>query len=340
MPHNRSIDGDPHFRRGMNSINPLDLVEGFYLRSFNMVNRGGLLQTRPGYRWVETLPDGVPQGITIFTPRNSLPEMIVVIGGAVYRSLFPYDEFTQLTDIELSPFATQVYFAHCTKTVTRNEDNSLSFTTPVNVLIIQDGASAPAYYDGHYAGHRTGELTTPVGTVMAWTGDRLWVASKNKIFVSDIEDPYSFYESVYNALGGKRYFSIEGEITAMAETPGSQPQLLVFTSTRTEAFKSYIRDRDSWPDVAEFQRPIFPSLGCVANRSLFAQHGLLWWLSAYGLVSLDSALLSEQTSELDFQDNEMSWSKAQLNTDLSGAAGVRIFTTPTPGSWILQFEIR
>lgn len=318
----RVIDGDTAFRRGMNSVNPLDLPEGFHFRSINLLNRGGVLQTRPGYRWVATLPDGVIQGFTIFKPKGSVPQLIAVISGRVYRSVFPYGEFELIESIELSTSAPQAYFAHTTKTVQRNEDDSLSFILPLNVLMISDNLSAPAYYDGVSSGHITGPKTTPVGGPMAWSGDRLWIAVGNLVYASDIADPFSFFEDTYNTLGGRQSFRVEGTVTAMAETPGlSSPQLLIFTDSRTIAFQSAVRERTLWTTLPDFQRTIFTTLGCVSQRSIVPQHGLLYWMSAYGLVSFDAALLSMQSSELDYQDNEMAYSKSRLNSDLSVCAG-------------------
>jgi hypothetical protein len=316
------VDGDTQFSRGMNSVNPLDLPDGFYFRSFNTINRGGILQTRPGYNWVATLPAGVVQGFTIFEPKGGIPELIAVIGGLVYRSLFPYVTFEEIEGIELYSEAPQVWFAHTTKSVQRNPDNSLSFIVPRNVLIITDDRSAPAYYDGVSRGHITGPKTTPAGGPIAWSGDRLWIAVGRLVYASDIADPMSFYEDTYNTLGGRQSFTVEGNVTAMGETPGlSSPHLLVFTDSRTVMFQSNVRERSLWAELPDFQRTIFPTLGCVSQRSLVAQHGLLYWMSSGGLVSFDTALLSQQSSELDYEDNEMAFSKSRLNGDLTACAG-------------------
>lgn len=334
----------------MNSINPLDLTEGFYLRSINTLNRGGVIQCRPGYRWVTTLPDGNVQGFTMFTPRGSTPQLIAVVAGRVYRSLLPYSEFEEIEGIELAEFADKVYFAHATKSTQRNEDDSVSLIVPVNTLIIQDNQSAPAFYDGSASGHITGDRTTPVGGPMKWTGDRLWVSEGNRIYVSDIADPYSFVEDTYNTLGGRESFLVDGEVVGMAETPGlASPQLLVFTDSQTVAFQSNVRERSAWATLPDFQKTIF-NVGCVSHRSIIAQHGLLWWFSPFGLLSFDGAVLAEHSSELEFQDNEMASSKARLHSDLSGVAGASfenylLLSTPhsdifNPHTWVLDFTVR
>lgn len=352
VPQDRIIDGDTTFARGANSLVPaIELPAGAYVRSINMLNRGGGLQTRPGFRWMATLPVGEVQGFTMFTPRGQTPQLLAVIGGTVYVSLLPYTEWAEVPGITLSETALRVYFAHCSKSVERNEDLSITVVTPVNTLVIQDGQSAPAFYDGTSSGHITGASTTPVGTAMAWSGDRLWVANGNQVFVSDIADPYSFVEETYNTLGGKEYFLVEGEITGMAETPGiASPQLLVFTDSKTTLFQSNVRERTLWPELIDFQRTLLPNVGAVSQRSIVPQHGLLFWMSAYGLVSFDSALLAQQSSELAFHDNEMAFSKSRLNGDLSGVAGISyenylLMSVPyadqyNPHTWVLDFTVR
>lgn len=350
VPAIRQLDGETQFGRGVDSNNPTDLPEGFYLRSINMVNRGRVLQTRPGYRWIATLPDGQLQGLTFLRPLRSAPQLVAVVAGTVYRSYAPYEEFEELEGLVFSSTAPAVYFAQATKSVRRNSDGSVSFVAPVATLLIQDGINAPAYYDGTDFAHIRGAKTTPVGTVMSWSGDRLWVANGNRIYVSDISDPYSFYEDTYNTLGGRQSFTVVGDVTGMAETPGSAaPQLLVFTDRQTVAFKSNVRERSSWPSLDDFQTTLFP-LGCVSHRSLVTQHGMLYWMSPQGLVSFDSAALSLQSSELGIQDNEMAWSKARLNGYLAGIAGgshenYLLMSVPhadnfNPHTWVLDFSIR
>lgn len=347
---NRIIDGDSQFRRGFNSVNPLDLPAGFYYRSTNMSNRGGVLQTRPGYKWMATLPSGNLQGLTIFTPKDSSPQMVVAVDGAIYRSFLPYKEFEQLEGIEFSATAKDVFFATGTKSVRRNADASLTFIAPVNTLMMQDGVNAPAYYDGNSFGHLTGSKTTPIGTVMAWSGDRLWVASGNHIFVSDIDDPYSFFEDTYNTLGGRQFFLVEKEVTGMIEVPGAEsPQLLAYTDSECIAFQSNIRNRDLWTTTADFQRTLF-DIGCVSHRSLVAQNGLLHWFSPFGLVSLDSAVLAKHSSQINLLDNELAWSKSNLNAELSGVAAgsfENYLMVSVPYSdhynrhtWVLDFTVK
>jgi hypothetical protein len=352
MPNpNRVVDGDAQFRRGMNSVNPMDLPDGFYFRAFNLINRGGVLQTRPGYKWVATLPAGVLQGFTIFKPKGAASVLVAVVGGLVYKSIFPYSTFEQVEGIRLYSEAPAVYFAHTTKSVQRNADGSLSFIVPRNVLMISDNTSAPAYFDGVAAGHITGPKTTPTGGPMAWSGDRLWIAVGNQIYASDISDPFSFYEDTYNTLGGRQYFTVEGNVTAMSETPGlDSPQLLVFTSSQTIMFRSSIRERSLWVGTNDFQRTLFTNIGCVAHRSLVAQNGLLYWMSAYGLISFDAAVLSIQSSQLPFQDNEMAFSKARLNGNLSGVAGASfenflLMSVPyahndNTHTWVLDYAVQ
>ena len=349
-PPQRLLDGDSHLRRGMNSLNPLDLVAGFYATSVNMLNRGGVLQTRPGYRWMTTLPDGLLQGFTVFRPLNAPPQFILVIEGLVYRSYFPFEDYVQVEGVFLSPTLPRVYFCQAIRSVRRKEDDSLEFIDPVAVLFIQDGINAPVYYDGTRFEAIRGAKTTPMGTVMAWSGDRLWVANGPRIYVSDISDPVSFFEDTYNTLGGRQSFSVVEDVTAMAETPGAAtPQLLVFTQNTVTVFQSNVRERSTWPTLQDFQKNLF-NVGCVSQRSLVEQHGVLYWMSNFGLVSFDSAALSLHSSELRLSDNEMAWSKARMNGYMSSIAASTfenylIISIPhtsyyNPHTWVLDFTVR
>jgi hypothetical protein len=349
-PPKRIFDGDAQFRRGVHSVNPLDLVQGFYARSVNILNRGGVLQTRPGYRWLATLPKGKLQGFTVFRPFDSEPQLLVVVGGFVYRSYYPYEKFTKVEGIFFSERVERVYFAHTVRVLKRNEDTSLTFITPIVTLMIQDGINAPAYYDGTDFLHLKGALTTPRGTVMAWSGDRLWVAQGSRIYVSDIGNPLSFFEEIYNTLGARQFFTVNGDVTGMAETPGSaSPQLLVFTQSQTVAFQSNVRERSTWPTLPNFQTKLF-DVGAVSHRSIVAQHGLLYWMTSFGLVSFDSAVLSLHSSELGFKDNEMAWSKARMNGYMASICGASfenylIMSVPhesyyNPHTWVLDFTVR
>lgn len=316
------FDGDLTFLRGMQSaLDPTQITDGGYVWSMNTVNRGGVLQCRPGYRIKFCLPDGLLQGGILFRSRRNAAEVIVFcVAGVAYVSEYPYETYTVLPNITLSDRAEMVYFAVAEQTVELNDDGSKTFINPRNILFIQDGRSPVAYYDGGESGHVSGSGMTPGGTHMVYTGNRLWVARNEKLFASDIFDPFSFTEGAY--LGGSDAFVLPGNITGMAELPSTaSPTLIVFTDSSTTLFQSNIRDRTLWAETPDFQKIILPSIGCVAARSVVAHYGLLWWFSQHGLTRFDTALLSQQTSRINYLDVEMGISKSRLDADLSGIAG-------------------
>ncbi|NOS67893.1 MAG: hypothetical protein HOO67_06070 [Candidatus Peribacteraceae bacterium] len=317
----RLEDFDLSFLSGMDSLSePGQLEAGFYSRSMNTVNRGGTVQCRPGHRCKMVLPQGNLQGGIVFRPKKGPEVLLVAVDGIVYSSVFPFSSFEALSDIEFAPHVRQLFFVQAEQSIVQNADGSLTLVAPKNIVVIQDGGLTPAaVYDGTRAVHQRGEGTIPAGGPMAWSGDRLWVARDANLFASDIANPVSFTEPLYIATISA--FVLPGVITALAEIPSAETaSLLVFTDEATTLIQSGIRNRAAWPTVENFQRVILPKVGCVSERSITSHLGLLYWYSAFGLTSLDSALLTKQTSVLPYSDNEMADSKARLSADLAGVA--------------------
>ena len=320
----RELDGDAHFRLGMDSANdPDQLPAGMYARAFNAVKRGGKLQCRPGHYQLAHLPPGRIQGAHGFKTTDGVPVLLVAVGGRVYRFLAPFKRAELIPGIQFAENATDVYFATTTWSVRRNADGSLTLLSfPKTVVIMQDGLSAPGYYDGYENGHIRGEYTTPLGSVMCWSGDRLWVARGRRLFASDIGNPFSFFEGEYIGAQGINSFLLPDNITGMAEVTGvSDPFLLVFTEKEGVAFQSNIRQRSAWESVQNFQKTITPGVGCVAHRSIVNAFGQLWWMTSTGVINLDLALAVNQESKLTNIDNNMAWSKRFLSERLSGVCG-------------------
>lgn len=319
----RLVDGDTTLALGMNSLfDPKQLDAGFFGQSMNTLNRGGIVQCRPGYRCLFAMPPGRLQATILFRPKQSAEQIVFVVEGRIYVSDLPFTSFRLLNNVLMSESADRIHWAVAEKSTERNEDGSVEFITPKTILLFQDGITPPAYFDGSESGHlrNTNPLAntlTPLGGPMAWVGDRLWVARGSKVFASDIADPFSFTDDTY--LGGNPYFILTEEVTAMAVTPGLESkQLIVFTDNTTSLFQANIRDRSTWTQVPDFQKEVLPSIGCRASKSVTSHYGLLWWYSQFGLTSLDTASLSQQTSRLPYSDNEMSVSKGYLRGDLSG----------------------
>lgn len=319
------LDYDGSWFRGMKSdCDPGQVPQGYYWNGLNTINQGGVISCRPGYRCIITLPDGNLQGIAIFRPKVGLEEAVVVIDGRAFVAPYPFLDFQQLVNIQFSPHAKQIFFVmteQSARRITEDLGSAIELINPKAVLFMQDGGeSAPAYYDGTDADHiRNRPFETPVGSSMAWVGDRLWVATDSFLKASDIANPFSFREGIY--LGGISAFSFTSEITALAVTPSLEfPQLLVFTEDTCSILQANIRNRDDWLNTPDFQRQIF-AVGCTSQRSIAAHFGELAWFSQGGITFFDAAALSKQTGRLPLRDSEMAVSKSTLWEDLSMVAG-------------------
>lgn len=304
------------FVGGANSaLDPTQLPPGFYSRGMNVVHRGGIVQCRPGYKCMMELPEGRVQGLAVFKPKVGMESLLFVVEGNLYVSAYPFNTYRHLSEVSFSSTATQVFFKQVEQSVRLNVDGSLSFITPRNLMVIQDGGySKPVVYDGATA-HSTTDI--PLGGAMEWVADRLWVARGSSLYASDIANPVAFTENLY--IASPAFFVLPGDITGLSKTPSVDfPQLLVFTRNSTTLIQAGIRNRASWSATPDFQREVLPHIGCVSHRSIVAHHGILFWFSRYGLTSLDAAMQANITSALPYRDAEMTDSKARLSSDLSG----------------------
>lgn len=332
------IDGSSSLVLGCDSYTQsaeLDARE--YVMGQNVVCRGGIVQTRPGSRTVFCLPDGNFQGCTMFTPANGIAQLVFAVDGAIYVSPSPFTEYRRLWNLQFSNTAKFIAWAVCLKSTDYDSQGVLiSLPNPYSVLMIQDGLTRAAYWDGNTAAHLNpatpdfpdqtdiipGFTETPVGLWMIWSGNRLWVSRGNQIFASDIGNPLKFTEAQY--LNEARAFYLSGDCTGMIEVPSDNnvsKGFIAFTDHDGTLFQSYIQDRTTWLDTPLFQNTIIPTIGCVAPRSLVTQYGLNWWFSARGLTNINAALRQNITSRLDYQDNQMFTSKAYLSPELDGICG-------------------
>lgn len=297
---------------------PDDIGKNQYVWGINIVNRGGIVQTRPGFKYVTGIVGTRIQGSTIFTPKDSLPMMLVAVDGRIYRSQFPFRSFTRIAGLSFLQDAEIITFQPCFKSVELNPDGSLTLIDPKPIVIIQDGKTFAGKYDGSSGRHMDPGIPfygPPIGRWMAWAGNRLWVSKGNKIYASDLESPDTFSEDTY--LAEKSGFSLPGECTGLIETT-DEKALLAFTETTTTSLQSNIRDRTQWQTTPQFQREVIKHLGCVSGRSPINQYGMTWWMSKSGFVNLDSALFTNQTSKVITMDDEMMRSKRILSSTMSG----------------------
>lgn len=308
------------FQGAKSDCDPSQLPLGYYWSGINMLNLGGTLSCRPGYRCLAGLPPGNLQGATIFRASGSVEQIIFVIDGLAYATSYPFQDFRQIPGIQLSPTARQVYWALTVQSTERLSEDiaaAIRVIIPKSVLFIQDGGqTAPAWYDGSNAGHVVGNaFDTPSGGPMAWVGERLWVASDNQVFASDIDNPFSFREQIY--LGGVSSFFFKSEVTAMLPTPSIEsPQLMVFTEIDGSILQANIRDRTQWPTTNLFQDEVI-QVGCLSQRSAISHYGQLVWFSPSGVAVFDPATAGKLTARLPVRDNEMMISKVALAEDLS-----------------------
>lgn len=346
----RGVNGSAYFIAGMNSgIDPAFVDDRGYFSAMNIVNRGGLAQTRPGYQCRFQIPDGNLQGGCYYRPLGGAPFLVFAVDGIIYTTRYPFNSYHALPGIKFYAAAPKIYWQVATKSVEQAQDGTLTIIDPIRLLVMQDGGyTKAAYYDGTNSRHlNPSDDETPLGGPMAWSGDRLWVAVGNQLFASDITDPLTFTEVTYLAEGGSFYTA--EPITAMAEIPGlATPQLSVFTETDSILFQSGIRDRTTWKSQVNppFQSSLFPGVGCVSHRSIVNQAGLLWWMTLTGLTNFNAATQAKLSSVLAPQDMEMAVSKGNISPNIADTAGASfenygLFSVPSGDkknrhTWVLD----
>lgn len=305
---------------GCNSlIHPTEISPREYAWGENIVNRGGIVQNRPGFKLKASIAGTRVQGFCIFTPRSSTARLVVAVDGKIYQAAYPRYEFIQIAGLQFSATAEFIVFQPATKSVKRNPDGSLTIITPTPVLMIQDGENRCGYWDGATAKHLNPDapdLGTPIGLWMAWTSSRLWVMKGRRIYASDIADPLTFSENTY--LAERSNFDLPDDGTGLIET-ADQTGLLAFTARTTTALKSYIFDRTQWATTPDFQKLIVPGVGNVAPRSARNQYGETYWQSERGFVSLNAALYTQRNNHLETLDGAMMRSKRNLSARLTAA---------------------
>lgn len=316
--------------QGMDSgVDPEFLGDRFAYLGVNTVSRGGRLRTRPGFETVFNAPHGQPQGITLFTQNNGVPNLVFACDGYVYHSPYPFVEYFQLPNIKFSGWSRNVVFQPCLQTTDYDEDGRLFFLNrPRHLLIMQDGRTPAAYWDGSVSRHLNPEKSfqeftvqgkdeTPLGLWMAWVADRLVVFRGNRGFASDIGNPLKFTETQY--LAESRSFTFPDDVTGAVQPYVGSPLVVFTVNTRTE-LRVDIRDRTKWIDTQDFQVTDY-NLGCVSGRSIVQSFGETWWFSEYGLTNLNYALRVNNDSRFRYLDNQMAISKSRISPVMDGICG-------------------
>jgi hypothetical protein len=339
---------------GVNSIrNPWALPQDQLKWGVNVTIRGGIAQTRPGFDMRLSLPPGNFQGGIFFSANkqnqaaqtltvkgvttvtaptiynydgssstaSELPYVVFAVSGKVYFSPFPltqpanWEDF-RLKNISLDPDVDQYVFVQAAKSTSLSTGGDVSINPAYNIVMIQDGINAPAYWDGsNSVGGQS--VNIPVGYWMAFSGQRLWVASSNIVLASDLGDPLSWTERVTGA--GRGDFSFPRPVTGMVSYVGqnTDTRVVVFTDRATYSLASGILDRTQWSLTSNFQNTLFPTVGCIAGKSIAFQTGEMWWYSEGGLVAADVAAASYLSSQVLYKDVEMVRAKRYTPADVS-----------------------
>ena len=297
-----------------------------YAWATNVDNSGGIVQTRqgfsrmPGLESLEAAPQ-LARGMTIFKGRGGTSEIIIARGSQLLHSQYPFNgTFTQLPGVSWRNTRGPVTFVTAIKSINRDAKGNEVFVDPYPVLIIQDGQGRAVVWDGTTLvesdpGKRTGAFGIPVGLWGQWSGNRYWVAAGNHVHSSNLGDPTTFTEE--DNISGGGILVMPDTVTAMAQTPDFR-NLLIFTGNTTTSVQSGITDRVTWGSTNEFQKVIFPGIGCAAGKSIVSQYGMTWWYSHNGLIGMDQALNTYRSSRITYRDSEMARSKGNLNSDVSG----------------------
>lgn len=309
------------FPGGVNSYGDARVPAGVFVRGWNVVIRGGVLQTRYGTRVLTPLPPGRPQCLTEFSPLRGHKQLIAVIDGGVYVLEHPFTRWRRLPDVQMSARADVVYHATCVQVTTRDSAGRVTFLdSPRRVLVLQDGLSPAGWYDGYDHGNDTSVDGIPLGTRMAWCENRLWVARRNEVYASDFANPRSFVERFY--LGEADSLVYPDEVTAMQATSGpsqAESQLVVWTNTDAYVVSAAVRRQD-WPATPNFSRRMF-RIGCISQRSVVEHEGKLWWMTSNGMTSLDEAAQTQVSAATPVVDRAMTWSREIADTREQRAAG-------------------
>jgi len=317
---------DGPWAKGVDSyLEPTQVQKGFYRWGVNVTNRGGTVRTRPGLSVIPVTWDGIPgvprigrpRGITVFTDRKNITNLVICIGQLIFFLPYPFEgDWTWIPQLKFEGTG-PVCFVRCITSVTEDAEGNITDIDPFPTLIIQDGMSRCGYWDGVTARHLNpakkvpfgGPSETPIGLWSAWSGNRLWVSNGSRIRASNLMNPIKFTEENLLAEGG--YLQFSDTITGVSNT-WDFTALIVFTPMTTSTLMSSLMDRKQWASTPGFQKVVFSGIGCVGGNAMATQWGLLWWYSHDGLIGYDEGLRVYQTSKVSYKDREMAWSKSNI----------------------------
>lgn len=294
-----------------------------YRWGVNIVSKGGIPRTRPGFNCIPTGLTGIARGMTIFTPKDGIPHIVIAVESKIYTLEYPFDgSFSQITGLAFDTTG-PIVFCSAIQNVTEAADGTLTLISPIPILMIGDGETRTGYWDGLNARHLdptkapNGPSETPPMLWMQYSGNRLWGCAKNSplLRASNIVNPLKFTEEDVLTEGGS--LTLPANITGLGQAPDFQ-SLIVFTDQTTSRVQSSILQRELWQTTNGFQTMLLPGIGCASGKSITIQYGITWWYSHGGLIGLDQAVQTYRTSRIHFQDQSMNWSKSNLSPDITG----------------------
>lgn len=288
-----------------------------------------------------------PQMCVSFTPTNGQKQLVFAISGSVFYSLINPDASLQtpvlIQGFQFNQNADQLVGCKCTQSATIVGGQYANNIPPRDLLVIQDGVNRAGIWDGLVGTHMNpqkritvtpnGDTLYPetwnqtrIGLWMAWSGNRLWIASGRSVYASDLDDPTHFTEEL--KLQSAPSFTFPGEVTGMIDrgTSGTnRSQVVVFTSSTTWTLWSGVQNRlpsaqgQGWAFTPDFQAKIFGEVGCVAGKSVTIHRGLLYWKSEGGIVMFDGTGTVNSSQNLPPIDSEMAYSKLRIAPSSQGA---------------------
>jgi hypothetical protein len=319
------IDGQ--YVGGVDSLlYPTDLVQSTYAWGVNIMNRGGVCQTRPSKRRIVSFCGRKAQGHHWARTMDDRNYELIAVDGQIYWSLFPFNVWAQLPNVVLRPDVDFIYMCTTIQAAYYDASNDIQLLpNPRNIVFFQDGYSTPCYWqlDDFSSGevnnaYVTGTPKAPlmIGTAMAWQDNRLWQAVGDLVFASDLLNPATFQENTY--LAEQTGFRFPRSVMNMIAAPVQG--LLVGTESSLHTLMSYLQDRTTWATTTGFQSDVNLEIGLIGPWGWVYLHGMLWIFTARGVISYDRALTQNLTTVILSADGEMQRSKQLMAPDVSGVA--------------------
>jgi hypothetical protein len=265
------VDGDDAFLLGADSyLNPGKLYPGEYPMAMNCVNRGGTVQTRPGSVSLFDMPEGHLQGGTFFSPFGSTTTYLVFcVDGRVYASACPYRTYTQLANIQFNKNSKYIAWSQSLKSTDYDATGTLySLKTPVSCLIMQDGNTRAAYWDGTTSGHLNPTVTprnqVQMGIVAASNSSPITITLESSLVIGDGEQvTVNGVEGDYGANGTWSVTTIDATHLSLNGSVGTG----TFIASGAPITSVIVGASNTAPIVVTFSTPLFLTEGQTVTVS-------------------------------------------------------------------------